>query len=77
MHQFVTLDRIDPTVGKRHEGASGDQGLQHVFVVVIEIVRSEFGQQWNSSRRFDVSSYSSSVVRHGAPEELRPVLSGR
>jgi hypothetical protein len=42
MHQFLTLDRFDPTVGDRHEGASGDQGLHHVFVIVMEIVRSSW-----------------------------------
>jgi hypothetical protein len=57
-HQASLLDRFDPTVGKRHEGASGDQGLHHVFVIVIEIVRSELG---SSGIRTDSSAY------HGTP----------
>jgi hypothetical protein len=67
MHQFVTLDRFDPTVGKRHEGASGDQGLHHVFVIVIEIVRSELG---GSGIRTDSSAYHGTPLS-GAPWRAR------
>ena len=51
MHQFLTLDRFDPTVGDRHEAASGDQGLHHVFVIVMEIVPQRVGQLRYSNRR--------------------------
>jgi len=39
MHQF--LDRFDPTSAIATKGPAATKALHHVFVIVMEIVRSE------------------------------------
>jgi hypothetical protein len=64
IHQFVTLDCLYPTVGKRHEYARGHQSLQHLFVAMADIVGREFGNCGTRTRVSFCHDYSSSVMRY-------------